>query len=40
MVMQLVCAAVLRVAYAMAKQMDEGEFDFLMVLKEIKSQTT
>jgi hypothetical protein len=27
----LVCAAVLRVAYAMAKQMDEGEFDFLIV---------
>ena len=27
----LVCAAVLRVAYAMAKQKDEGEFDFLIV---------
>jgi hypothetical protein len=27
----LVCAAVLREAYAMAKQMDEGEFDFLIV---------
>src|ERR1700722_7746208 len=27
----LVCAAVLREAYSMAKQMDEGEFDFLMV---------
>ena len=27
----LVCASVLRVAYAMAKQMDEGEFDFLIV---------
>ena len=25
----LVCAAVLREAYAMARQMDEGEFDFL-----------
>ena len=27
----LVCAAVLREAYAVAKQMDEGEFDFLIV---------
>jgi hypothetical protein len=27
----LVCASVLRVAYAMAEQMDEGEFDFLIV---------
>jgi hypothetical protein len=27
----LVCASVLRVAYAMAKQMDEGEFGFLIV---------
>ena len=27
----LVCGSVLRVAYAMAKQMDEGEFDFLIV---------
>jgi hypothetical protein len=27
----LVCAAVLREAYAMAKQMDEGEFEFLIV---------
>ena len=27
----LVCAAVLREAYAMAKQMDEGEFGFLIV---------
>jgi hypothetical protein len=27
----VVCAAVLREAYAMAKEMDEGEFDFLIV---------
>jgi hypothetical protein len=27
----LVCASVLRVAYAMAKQMDEGQFGFLIV---------
>jgi hypothetical protein len=27
----LVCAAVLREAYSMAKQMDEGEFGFLIV---------
>ena len=27
----LVCAAVLREAYAMAKQMEKGEFDFLIV---------
>jgi hypothetical protein len=27
----LVCAAVLRKAYAMAKQIDKGEFDFLIV---------
>jgi hypothetical protein len=27
----LVCAAVLREAYAMAKQIDKGEFDFLIV---------
>ena len=27
----LVCAAVLREAYAIAKQIDEGEFDFLIV---------
>jgi hypothetical protein len=27
----LVCAAVLREAYSMAKQMDEGEFDFFIV---------
>jgi hypothetical protein len=27
----LVCASVLCEAYAMAKQMDEGEFDFLIV---------
>jgi hypothetical protein len=27
----LVCAAILREAYSMAKQMDEGEFDFLIV---------
>ena len=27
----LVCAAVLREAYAMAKQIDEGKFDFLIV---------
>ena len=26
----LVCAAVLREAYAMAKQIDKGEFDFLI----------
>ena len=36
----LVCAAVLREAYAMAKQMDEGEFDFLIVAKEIRSEIT
>jgi hypothetical protein len=29
----LVCAAVLREAYAMAKQIDKGEFDFLIVSK-------
>jgi len=29
----LVCAAVLREAYALAKQMDEGEFDFLIASK-------
>jgi hypothetical protein len=30
----LVCAAVLREAYAMAKQIDKGEFDFLIVAEE------
>jgi len=29
----LVCAAVLREAYALAKQMDEGEFEFLIASK-------
>jgi hypothetical protein len=29
----LVCAAVLREAYAMAKQIDKGAFDFLIVSK-------
>ena len=29
----LACAAVLREAYALAKQMDEGEFDFLISSK-------
>ena len=38
---QLVCAAVLREAYAMAKQMDEGEFDFLTAAEgEIRSDMT
>jgi len=36
----LVCAAVLREAYALAKQMDEGEFEFLIASKGNQIGTT